>query len=283
MTALQTRQDEPKFLTMLDSAAERIKAVLPPDVQPERFIKTVTSAYNRTPELRECTPASVLQSLIRSAEIGLTPNTALGHAYLVPFGNKRKVDGREVWVKECQLVIGYKGFIHLACRSGFFAAVDAREVRASDKFDLHYDPRPRVRHEPYLSGGPGGPVLHVYAYGVTQSGELVFELMDRDEVERVRGLSKSKDSPAWRNHWGEMAKKTVLKRLIKDQPCGDRVSLALETEADAETTGKPSVFAGGPSRSESLAAQLEAPSHRDEPSESDDEPSGDYPEPGSDG
>lgn len=269
-TAMTHRDAEPKFPALLDDAKKRIAAVLPPDVKPERFAQTVLSAYNRTPELQACSARSVVQALIKAAEIGLTPNSALGHAYLVPFNNKAKVNGKDVWSKEAQLVIGYKGYIHLACRSGFFRAVDARTVKMSDRFTLMFNPRPVFEHVPYF-GADAGPTILVYAYGVTRDGEVVLEAMTREEVEKVRAAAPSKESPAWRNWWEEMAKKTAVKRLLKDQPCGDLMALALDADDAAEAAYVPAPGAGaalsGTSRAEALAARLEGPA----PAPTDDE------------
>lgn len=268
-TAIAQREQEPKFIAMLESAEARIKAVLPPDVDPNRFVQTMISTYNRTPDLQACTPRSVIQSLIRAAEIGLVPNTALGHAYLVPFRSKQRDGNRDVWIKEAQLVVGYKGLIYLACRSGFFSAVDAREVNHADRFRLVYTPRPVFEHEPCL-GGDAGPATHYYAYAVTRDKEVVLEVMDRAEIDKIRMASPSKESPAWRNWFDEMAKKTVVKRLLKDQPCGDRftAAMAAEDEYEALAAAKASPRSvGGGSRADDLAARLEAPLRRDEPTE----------------
>lgn len=269
---------------MLQSdAADRIRGVLPHGINPDKFIQTALSSYNRTPYLRECTPESVIIELIKCAEIGLVPNTALGHAYLVAYNNNKKVGNQWVTQKEAQLQIGYKGFIYLACRSDFFASVDAREVYAADIFDLTYTPEPVLVHKPYL-GSEKGPTTHFYAYGVTRSRTTLLEMMTREQVERIRDLTtmKGKDpklTPAWANYPDEMSKKTVMKRLLKDQPLGELFARAMEIDDEPYASAKVAKATQGQihhgSRAEALAVQLEAPTTQDDAS--------DLPEPGSNG
>ena len=66
----------------------------------------------------KCDVASLVGAIGQCAQMGLEPNTILGHAYLVPFNTKRKdASGVERWVNSVQVIIGYKGLIDLARRS----------------------------------------------------------------------------------------------------------------------------------------------------------------------
>ena len=261
-----------EFAMMLtDVAAARIRAVLPPGIDPERFIQTVLGIYNRTPDLQACTTDSIIQSLIKAAEIGLVPNTAHGHAYLVPF-NKKQKNGS--WVKEAQLVVGYKGYMYMGTKYGIFAAIDSRDVYARDHFEVVFDPEPRMIHRPYLGDDDRGPLTHVYAYGKLKSGAgVVFEVMTRRQIEAVRDSTAKGDkgpSHIWLGNFEEMAKKTVLRRLLKDQPCDDALAKAIGYDAEDETVAA-TPFEASPkmSRSDALAErlaprQIEAQGYSDE-------------------
>ena len=260
-TATTPAKTQPKrdFAMMLSTdAAERIRAVLPPGINADRFVQTALSAYNRTPELQSCTPGSVIQSFIRAAEIGLMPNTAHGHAYLMVFNSKQK-DGS--WLKEAQLVIGYKGYVYMATKYGIFSAVDSRDVYARDHFEVIYDPEARMIHRPYMGDEDRGPLTHVYAYGRLKTGGVLFEVMSRRQVEEVRDATMKGDklNPTWRNWFTEMAKKTVLRRFLKDQPCDDALAKALEYDAEVDAAATV-VNAVEPlsrtSRSDALADRL---------------------------
>jgi recombination protein RecT len=96
-----------------EARQQEIARVLPKvGITAERITSVMFNAFSTTPKLLECDPTSLFKSLIQCASLGLEPNTALGQAYLIPFNNKKenRVD--------VQLIIGYKGFLGLARRSG---------------------------------------------------------------------------------------------------------------------------------------------------------------------
>lgn len=77
----------------------------------ERMTRVALSAVNSNPKLSEAivnNPTSFLGALMQSAQLGLEPNTNLGHAYLIPYGNV------------VQIQIGYMGLLELAHRSGMY-------------------------------------------------------------------------------------------------------------------------------------------------------------------
>lgn len=192
-----------KFLT---AQSQRIADVLPPSLglTPERVIKLAALTVHRKPELQKCSHVSILSSVLEASSLGLEIGGALAEAHLVPFGG------------ECVFIPDYKGLLKLARRSGEFDQIETVEVFERDLFRVFRNPLPTIQHELFLDG-PAGPTRYVYAYAVLKSGGTVFEIMNRGQVEEVRNRSRSKDSPAWKGCWGEMAKKVVLKRLLKRQ------------------------------------------------------------------
>jgi recombinational DNA repair protein RecT len=130
------------------------------------------------------------------------------------------------------LILGFPGLLELARRSGQFRSVETRVVHENDDFDLSYDPEPKFRHSPNLDD-PGRERL-VYAYARLTSGELAFEVMTWDQVEAIRRRLPEfqANSPAWKNFWGEMARKVVLKRLLKRLPSS--IELAEGIDRDEE-------------------------------------------------
>jgi recombination protein RecT len=210
------------FRALLDQSAGRIAEVLPRAISPQRFLRLVSVAYHRNPKLQQCTPVSVLSAVMQAAELGLEPGGALGLAYLIPYG------------RECQFQISYKGMIELAYRTGMYAAIEAELVHAADHFRFRRCPDVRIEHEPAISADRG-PVTHAYAYARMISGPIVCELMTRDEIEAVRAMSKQPNSPAWEKSWGEMAKKVVIKRLLKRQRSSPEILMAMEIDARASS------------------------------------------------
>ena len=146
-----------------------------------------------------------------AAQLGLEPNTPLGQAYLIPFKNKG--------VDEVQFQIGYKGLIDLAYRSGEVELVQAQIVYENDKFECQYGLEPKLIHVP--ADKDRGEAIKVYAMFKTKSGGYGFEVMSMDDVrEHAKKYSQAYSSAysPWAKNFEEMAKKTVLKKVLKYAP-----------------------------------------------------------------
>ena len=188
-----------------------IKKALPSVITPERFTRMVLSALSTTPKLAECTPKSFLGAMMSAAQLGLEPNTPLGQAYILPYLNKGTL--------EAQFQIGYKGLIDLAYRSGEVEVIQSHIVYENDEFECAYGLEPTLKHVPATSNR--GEPIKVYAVFKTKSGGFGFEVMSMDDV-RSHAAKYSKAyntsfSP-WKTNFEEMAKKTVLKRVLKYAP-----------------------------------------------------------------
>lgn len=208
----------------IKSMEGEIAKALPSVITPERFTRIVLSAISMNPKLAECTPSSFLGAMMTSAQLGLEVNTPLGQAYVLPYSNKG--------VQEAQFQIGYKGLIDLAYRSGEVEIIDAHIVYENDDFTCEFGLDPKLKHKP-TSSNRGEPVK-VYAMFKTKSGGFGFDVMSMDDV-RAHAAKYSKAygssySP-WKTNFEEMAKKTVLKRVLKYAPLkSDFVRAAIQDE-----------------------------------------------------
>jgi recombination protein RecT len=99
---------------------------LPKHVDADRMMGVLKFELNKNPTLNRCTPLSILGAFMQSAQLGLEPGGALGQAYLIPYGNR------------CQFIIGYKGMIDLARRSGQLISLSAHVVFENDIFDFEF-------------------------------------------------------------------------------------------------------------------------------------------------
>lgn len=188
-----------------------IKKALPNVITPERFTRMALTAVSVNPKLAECTPRSFMGALMNAAQLGLEPNTPLGQAYLIPFKNKG--------VMEVQFQIGYKGLIDLAYRSGEFLSIYAKEVYENDEFDYEFGLEPKLIHKPATSNR--GEVIAYYAVFKLVNGGFGFEVMSKDDImAHAKKYSQNYDSKysPWTNNFDEMAKKTVLKKVLKYAP-----------------------------------------------------------------
>lgn len=173
----------------------------------QRFAKMAYTAIANNPTLQKCSVGSLVKAASMSASLGLDID-ARGLAYLVPYGN------------EAQFQIGYLGLIELAYRSGKVKCISAHCIYESEKDKVtitRIDGRYEVTH-PFSYDRPKGNIIAVYATAEVDGFGSFTEVMRIDEIERIRGLSKAKNSPAWKDHYEAMAKKTVIRRLAKFLP-----------------------------------------------------------------
>lgn len=221
---------------MVEQMSPAVKAALPAVMTPERFTRIALSALSSNPALQKSTPQSFLAAMMTAAQLGLEPNTPLGQAYLIPFKNHGQM--------ECQFQLGYKGLLDLAYRSGEIKCIQAHEVREGDAFEYEYGLDPKLRHVPAKSGRGG--VTHYYAVFETKNGGVNFAVMSREDVlEHARQYSKAFGSGPWQTNFDEMAKKTVLKAVLKYAPLksdfvrGLAQDEAVRHEVDADMTTLP--------------------------------------------
>lgn len=207
---------------LLDTQRLSIADALPRHVTPERIIKTLLVAANRTPDLLQCTQASILETINRAAELGLDLSGTLGEAYPVPFNNNIGTRDNPKWVKQCQLIIGYRGYAKLARQTGEIKRIEANVVCKNDKFTMRKGSNAACEFELCLEDR--GAIVGAFAYVQFNDGGEQFDFMPAGDIEKVRARSKSGNDRqgnaigAWKTDWPEMAKKTVFRRVAKWLP-----------------------------------------------------------------
>lgn len=203
----------------IKSYEKEIAKALPNVITPERFARMATTAVTQTPALATCTPQSFIGAMLTAASLGLEPNTPLGQAYLIPYG------------QNCQFQLGYRGLIELAHRSGDIKSIEAHVVYANDEFDFEFGLEPKLKHKPAKKDR--GDAAWVYAVYHTKDDGYGFEVMSVEDINRHKAkYSKAKNSP-WDTAWDEMAKKTVIKKVLKYAPLKTEFASAMATD---ETT-----------------------------------------------
>lgn len=214
---------------LLEQATTRIKDVLPKHLSVERFKRITLFACHREPKLLQCRPMTIVDSVIKAAQLGLEPGGVLGDGYLVPYKD------------ECQFIPGYRGLISLARRSGQIVSIEAHVVYEKDRFTCRYGLDPMLEHEPDWSDDPG-EMRAVYAVAKLKDGGVQYEVMTRAAVEKIRNRSPASrsDRSPWSNRddYLEMARKTVIRRLCKYLPMSVDLAEALDLGAhDDEPSG----------------------------------------------
>lgn len=199
------------IIAQINQMQSAVKRALPSVMTPERFTRIAVSALSTTPKLAECHPMTFIGAMMTAAQLGLEPNTPLGQAYLIPFWNGKTKR------LECQFQLGYKGMIDLAYRSGQISSIQAHVVYENDTFEYSFGLDPTLKHVPAIKDR--GTPHAVYAVFKTKDGGFGYEVMPwEDVIAHGQRFSKTYGNGPWQTNPEEMAKKTVLKRVLKYAP-----------------------------------------------------------------
>jgi recombination protein RecT len=210
---------------LLDRQTSQFAKVLPTFLTPERFVRVALTTINKNPDLLNCTETSLMACLMDAAQLGLETDNVMGRAYLIPYKDK------------CTLIIGYKGLIELAYRSGQVQSVAAHVVHEFDDFKLEYGIPDVLLHKPRLQGDRGKPI-GAWAKVMLKDGAWAFDYMTGEEIAAIRKRSKAANNGPWVTDEMEMWRKTVVRRLSKYIPLSvefrDAVSMEDAQEAMEE-------------------------------------------------
>lgn len=225
-----------QFPAMLEAFKTEIGMALPAHLNADRMARIALTCFRQNPTLAECEPASVFAAVVMASQLGLEPGL-MGQAYLIPFNKKVKRNGREEWIKECQLIPGYQGLVDLARRSGRIRSLEAHVVYEHDTFECAFGIEPRLVHVPKWDGDRGRMRL-AYAVAHLADGGVHVEVMARSEIERIRDRSQNvqnakkwnKVTP-WDTDEEQMWIKTVLRRICKFLPKSVELVSALALDA----------------------------------------------------
>jgi recombination protein RecT len=213
-----------------------IARALPTHVSPDRFERNLANAVMANADLRACDPNDVFFEVMKLAALGLLLDPQLGEAYLIA-DSRKKVQAR----------VGYRGLIKLAKQSDVVTNVYAHDVCAEDFIQIELGTNKHIKHEVDYTRSRG-EARAFYAVVEFKDGPPDFEVMTLDEVNQIRDRSdawkayvrKAIKSTPWATDPGEMAKKTVLRRLLKRVPMAPEraeVLSALLSREDAAEFG----------------------------------------------
>jgi recombination protein RecT len=240
-----------------DAYKKLISNTLQDPARAQRFVASITSAVAVNPALQECTPPTIIAGALLGESLNLSPSPQLGQYYLVPFkcqlkdaqgnkmyvtdaaGNKVKdANGRWIPITEskAQFVLGYKGYIQLASRSGQYQDIDVMDIREGEylgkdpqtgkpRFQFIEDDDAREKlpvvgymgYFEYLNGFR--KVMYwskekMMAHADTYSPAFSAEAYKRIQEGQVADQDMWKYSSFWYKNFDDMAKKTLLRQLI---------------------------------------------------------------------
>lgn len=182
-----------------------------------KFLSSVVAAVQRTPELLNCEPTSVINSFMTMAQLQFMPSNVSGEAYVLPYKGV------------AQFQIGYQGLVTLFYRAGA-KSITAEIVYKNDKFEYTNGV---ITHTPDVFADDRGEAIGAYVIVELQAGGKVSKVMKaKDILDMGKQFSKSFNTSF--TPWKEandpelwMWKKTVLKQVAKLVPKNETIFKAV--------------------------------------------------------
>jgi recombination protein RecT len=222
MNALVTRDAAKTVGAYLTQNIEKLRGALTnTGLTPERMIRVAVNAVAKDPNLQKCSQISLIGSILQSAALGLEINTPLQEAYLIPYGTSATFQP------------GYRGLIKLA-RRGDVKVIFAEVIKEKDEVEVLRGMENTIKHK--ITLGERGKTIGYYAVFKLSDGTGDYEIMSMDQIDAVRRRSAaaSRGKSPWDTDWDEMAKKTVLKRLLKRAPLQVEAAEAMDRDNKAD-------------------------------------------------
>lgn len=212
----------------LERMKPQIALALPKHMTPERMARVALTTIRTNPKLLGCSMASIMAAVMQAAQLGLEPGL-LGHCYIIPYGS------------EATFIIGYKGMIDLARRSGNIKSIDVREVFANDEFSVKYNIGgvDEITHVPWFCKDgitAPGALRGCYSVAHFNDGGSHFHYMPTSQIEEHRGRSKAKSSGPWVTDYIEMCKKTVVRSAWKWWPLSIEIARSVMADETVKTS-----------------------------------------------
>lgn len=250
--AVAARQDGPyaQLRNQLETRADDFKMALPSHISPEKFQRTVLTAAQSNPDILKADRASLITACMKAAQDGLLPDGR--EAALVTFNTSKKIDGTWSKITLAQYMPMVFGLRKKILQSGEISAIETNVVyRAeleSGAFLYEAGTEAMLRHRPMLDlteeDTADENIVAAYSVAVMKDGTRSFEVMRRSDINKVRQTSQTgalgksyqgkviEPKGPWVDWFGEMARKTVMRRHSKTLPMsGDLLDVEAVDEA----------------------------------------------------
>lgn len=216
MNEMQTRPQRMTFSVAINSTGYQklINSTIKDPNKAQRFVTAITSAVAVNPLLQDCDPATILSGALLGESLGLSPSPQLGQYYLVPFNNTKK------GCKDAQFQLGYKGYIQLALRSGYYKRLNVFSLKAgelkawnpiTEELELEMIEDDEVREK---TASVGYVATFTYVNGFTKTIYWSRSKMEAHALRYSKGYAAKKGYTFWEKDFDAMAYKTMLRQLI---------------------------------------------------------------------
>ena len=208
--------------TIMDSEGYRKRFDEIMGARAPQFISSIVSMVNQDAMLKAVVkdaPQTIITSALKAASLDLTIDPALGMAYVMPFKNSKKVGNEWITKNEATLVIGYKGLIQMAMRTGAYININATDVREGEIVEGSRDRMRGTMEFSWIEDDAERekkPIIGYVAYYKLVNGmeKMVFMSKAQVDAHEQRNRKGQNMTKGWRDNYDEMALKTVLRRLL---------------------------------------------------------------------
>tara|TARA_Y100000310_G_C20704371_1_gene833793 strand:+ start:19887 stop:20684 length:798 start_codon:yes stop_codon:yes gene_type:complete len=211
---------------LLASRKGELAKMLPENIKIDSFERAINNALMRNQDLLNCDQLSVYDAAMRCAQDGLIPDGK--EAAIVVYGGKQG--------KKAQYQPMIDGVLKRVRQSGIVTNISGKAVYENDEFDYWMDEDgEHIKYRP--TWGDKGKFQLAFAYAKTNDGELIVEVMNLTEINKVKAASKTGNSQygPWSQWYDRMAVKSVLHRLARRLPSSSEVQTMIDTiEKDIE-------------------------------------------------
>lgn len=257
---LTSNNQKPKFSVAITTKSYQnlINNTLGDPDRAKRFIATITSAVAVNTALQDCDAGTILAGALLGESLNLSPSPQLGQFYLVPFKSKAKYDRQGNLIEpetiKAQFILGYKGYLQLAMRSGQLKKINAIEIKQGEL--KHFDPLNEEITCMLIEDWnkrEAAPTIGYYAFFELANGfrkaiywskeqmmshaDTYSSAFSRAAYEKIQnGEISDKDmwkySSFWYKNFDEMAKKTMIRQLISKGGCPMSTEMITAYEKD---------------------------------------------------
>ena len=216
MANITTAKNKVTFSMQMSSPAwqKMIVGTLQDKQRAARFTASIVSAVSVNPALQECEGSTILAGALLGESLNLSPSPQLGQYYLVPFKNTKR------GTTEAAFVLGYKGYVQLALRSGYYKKLNVIAIKEGEL--ISYDAlneeievalitdeaeREKARTIGYYA-------MFEYLNGFRKAMYWSREKMEAHAIQYSKGYAAKKGYTFWEKDFDGMAYKTMLRQLI---------------------------------------------------------------------
>lgn len=258
LKAVATGQVAARTKTIFDYLEDsRVKAglaaVAGKFLAPDRLLRLCINAVKKNPLLLKCDPQTVLGGMMTTAALGLEPNTIQQLAFLIPYGNNRKVGNEWKKVYECQFQVGARGFVTLAYRSPRVKSIQAEAIHENDLFEHMVGTESFLKYQKTLKDR--GPLIGAFSYvrladdfetacvlpleelhkirSKSETWRTLTRNLEQAESEKdsAKALQKLQETP-WFMWEDDMGAKSAIKKHAKQLPIASSDLLVAASEMD---------------------------------------------------